>query len=89
MRQSYGGVGRNIADCLCRLGVSTRFISRLGGDIAGRAFTQHFPHMVALRCCSAFLYRLVFPARCYVSAVLAMGLCLSVSVSVCHKPAFY
>ena len=89
MRQSYGGVGRNIADCLCRLGVSTRFISRLGGDIAGRAFTQHFPHMVALRCCCAFLYRLVFTARCYVSAVLAMALCLSVSVSVCHKPVFY
>ena len=33
----------------------------------------------------------VFTARCYASAVLAMGLCLSVSVSVsvCHKPVFY
>jgi len=30
-------------------------------------------------------------ARCYASAVLAMGLCPSVSVclSVCHKPVFY
>jgi len=29
----------------------------------------------------------VFTARCYASAVLAMGLCLSVSV--CHKSEFY
>ena len=31
----------------------------------------------------------VFTARCYASAVLAMGLCPSVSVSVCHMPVFY
>ena len=33
----------------------------------------------------------VFTARCYASAVLAMGLCLcpSVSVSVCYKSEFY
>ena len=30
-----------------------------------------------------------FTARCYASALLAMGLCLSVSVSVCHKSVFY
>ena len=30
---------------------------------------------------------LVFTARCYACAVLAMGLCLSVSV--CHKSEFY
>jgi len=29
----------------------------------------------------------VFTARCYAIAVLAMGLCPSVSV--CHKPVFY
>ena len=34
-------------------------------------------------------HRLVFIARCYASAVLAMGLCPSVCVCVCHKPAFY
>jgi len=42
--------------------------------------------------CSAALYFMtVFTARCYVSAVLAMGLCpsVSVSVSVCHKSEFY
>ena len=36
---------------------------------------------------------LLFTARCYASAVLAMGLCPSVCVcvclSVCHKPVFY
>jgi len=33
----------------------------------------------------------VFTARCYASALLAMGLCLceAVSVSVCHKSEFY
>ena len=35
----------------------------------------------------------IFTARCYASAVLAMGLCpclsVSVFVSVCHKPVFY
>jgi len=30
---------------------------------------------------------LLFNARCYASAVLAIGLCLSVSV--CHKSEFY
>jgi len=36
-------------------------------------------------------FHTVFTARCYASAVLAMGLCLSVSVSVCvcHKSEFY
>jgi len=31
----------------------------------------------------------VFTARCYASAVLAMALCLSVCLSVRHKPVFY
>ena len=40
-------------------------------------------------CQQAFTAAFVFTARCYASAVLAMGLCLSVSVSVCHKSEFY
>jgi len=37
------------------------------------------------------LLSLLFTARCYASAVLAMGLCLclSGSLSVCHKSEFY
>jgi len=31
----------------------------------------------------------VFTARCYASAVLAMGLCLCLCLSVCHKSEFY
>jgi len=31
----------------------------------------------------------IFTARSYASAVLAMGLCPCLSVSVCHKPVFY
>jgi len=38
---------------------------------------------------ASFKSRLVFTARCYVSAVLAMGLRPCLSVSVCHKPVFY
>ena len=41
----------------------------------------------------SLMFGLVFTARCYASAVLAMGLCpclcLCLSVSVCHKPVFY
>ena len=32
---------------------------------------------------------MIFTTRCYASAVLAMGLCPSVCVCVCHKPVFY
>jgi len=35
------------------------------------------------------VYALVFTARCYASAVLAMALCLSVRLSVRHKSVFY
>jgi len=33
--------------------------------------------------------RPIFTARCYASTVLAMALCLSVCLSVRHKPVFY
>jgi len=46
VRQSYGGVGRNIADCLSRLGLVPLFVSRVGHDVAGRAFLDQFRHMV-------------------------------------------
>ena len=39
---------------------------------------------------SSTVYRcFIFTVRRYASAVLAMGLCPSVSVCVCHKPVFY
>jgi len=49
VRQSYGGVGRNIADCLSRLGVVPLFVSRVGRDVAGQAFIDQFKHMVSWR----------------------------------------
>jgi len=48
VRQSYGGVGRNIADCLSRLGHVPLFISTVGQDVAGTAFVEQFKHMVYL-----------------------------------------
>ena len=53
VRQSYGGVGRNIADCLSRLGLVPLFISIVGHDVAGRAFIEQFRHMV----CHCYLPR--------------------------------
>jgi len=49
VRQSYGGVGRNIADCLSRLGLVPLFISKVGQDVAGKAFVDQFKHMVCRR----------------------------------------
>ena len=42
-------------------------------------------------CKSSLPQPFLFTARCYASAVLAMGLCppVCLSVSVCHKPVFY
>lgn len=34
---TYGGVGRNIAENLCRMGVGTTFFSVVGDDLTGRA----------------------------------------------------
>lgn len=46
MRHSFGGVGRNIADCLSRLGMDPLFISAVGNDWMGKHFRECFTHMV-------------------------------------------
>ncbi|KAJ8373715.1 hypothetical protein SKAU_G00042950 [Synaphobranchus kaupii] len=43
--QSYGGVGRNIADCLARLGERPLLISAVGTDSHGDAVLRHCSHM--------------------------------------------
>ncbi|XP_060572459.1 uncharacterized protein LOC132730522 [Ruditapes philippinarum] len=43
--QSFGGVGRNIADGLTRLGVDTLFISAIGNDSHRTAYEAHCSHM--------------------------------------------
>jgi pseudouridine-5'-phosphate glycosidase/pseudouridine kinase len=45
--QSFGGVGRNIADGLTRLGVDTLFISAIGNDSHRTAYEAHCSHMVS------------------------------------------
>lgn len=45
MRHSFGGVGRNIADCLSRLGMDPLFISAVGNDWMGKHFRECFTHM--------------------------------------------
>ncbi|XP_054633714.1 uncharacterized protein zgc:136858 isoform X3 [Dunckerocampus dactyliophorus] len=45
VRQSYGGVGRNIADCLSRLGQQPLFISATGADSHSDAVFNHCKHM--------------------------------------------
>ncbi|KAK3854876.1 hypothetical protein Pcinc_038678 [Petrolisthes cinctipes] len=43
IRQSYGGVGRNLADALARLHCRPFLISALGNDSHARALTAHNP----------------------------------------------
>ncbi|XP_051886310.1 uncharacterized protein zgc:136858 isoform X2 [Pristis pectinata] len=45
VRQSIGGVGRNLADCLSRLGLNPLFISAIGSDINGDAILRFCSHM--------------------------------------------
>ncbi|MGL5328179.1 MAG: carbohydrate kinase family protein [Peptostreptococcaceae bacterium] len=45
VRTSFGGVCRNIAECMSRVGVNTQFISILGDDEAGRAMLEHSKQM--------------------------------------------
>ncbi|XP_059834071.1 uncharacterized protein zgc:136858 [Hypanus sabinus] len=45
IRQSIGGVGRNLADCLSRLGLNPLFISAIGTDINGETIRHFCGHM--------------------------------------------
>lgn len=46
-RQIGGGVGRNLADALGRLGVSPRLVSAVGDDLNGKfLLTQTLNHLV-------------------------------------------
>ncbi|XP_071501415.1 uncharacterized protein [Diadema antillarum] len=42
---SYGGVGRNLADALTRLGANPAFLSAVGTDLAGEALRSNCSHM--------------------------------------------
>ena len=44
--QSFGGVGRNIADCMSRLGNAPLFVSALGDDVHASALISNCSHMV-------------------------------------------
>ncbi|KAL4218074.1 hypothetical protein ACF0H5_022811 [Mactra antiquata] len=45
LKQSYGGVGRNVSDALTRLGVNTTFISAIGQDSLAAGFKANCKHM--------------------------------------------
>ncbi|OCT88087.1 pseudouridine-metabolizing bifunctional protein C1861.05 [Xenopus laevis] len=45
VHQSFGGVGRNLADCLCRLGAKPIFISALGQDEHANSVMRYCSHM--------------------------------------------
>lgn len=40
-RTGYGGVARNVAECLARLGIATSLVSAIGDDAAGHALRAH------------------------------------------------
>ena len=48
VRQSYGGVGRNLADVLARLGCNPLFISAIGDDSHSKSFLQNNKHIVSI-----------------------------------------
>jgi len=60
-----------------------------GGFLVEQLFRMSWRATVAGNLLLTRFARSFFTARCYASAVLAMGLCPSVSVCVCHKPVFY
>ena len=41
VKTSFGGVCRNIAECMSRVGVNTKFISILGDDETGNRMIEH------------------------------------------------
>ena len=41
VKTSFGGVCRNIAECMARVGVNTKFISILGDDETGNRMMEH------------------------------------------------
>ena len=46
VKQSFGGVGRNVADCLARLGCNPLFLSAIGKDMYADTLLHQFSHMV-------------------------------------------
>lgn len=47
MTQSFGGVGRNIADAMTRLGFGPLFVSAVGVDHYAKAILAHNPKLVS------------------------------------------
>ncbi|XP_024522155.1 uncharacterized protein LOC112343241 [Selaginella moellendorffii] len=58
VKYSHGGVGRNVAECMAKLGVPSFLISIVGDDIAGNALVDHWKSLGLTtngirRCCGA------------------------------------
>ncbi|XP_054689087.1 uncharacterized protein LOC129209141 isoform X4 [Grus americana] len=47
VRQTFGGVGRNLADCLSRLGLTPLFLSAIGKDEHSESILHYCHHMVS------------------------------------------
>ena len=43
--QAFGGVGRNLADAMTRLGLAPHFKSAVGSDLYAAAFDAYCAHM--------------------------------------------
>ena len=52
--QSFGGVGRNVADCMSRLGKAPLFVSALGDDVHAMSLFNNCGHMVNSFVCCIF-----------------------------------
>ena len=57
IRQSYGGVGRNLADGMARLGRKPLFLTTLGDDQLAADLIRRNPLMVRIRSISSCIDR--------------------------------
>ncbi len=61
--QTYGGVGRNIAECISRLDSPPFFISSLGKDANGQTLANHLTQLGIV----SSLHIVLFVLCCFVS----------------------
>lgn len=72
IRQSYGGVGRNLGDALARLRCRPLLISAVGDDTHARALTAHNPKMVRGNHASAFGFGFIMASRTAINNIIVL-----------------
>ena len=85
---TFGGVARNVAECMTRLGTPPFFISAVGNDQNGRLITGHLEESGMVRETSMVIVKMfvcscldpLHPLLCSLSLSLSLSLSASVWV---------